>query len=92
MQAYEYGSGFAALLDAMDIPEGKLFGPMLRFQDAFENVDGLLFPTRMHTGPLDGSTIYGYHLIANYAIDQQFDEKRMIMPEDALVDLSRRDR
>ena len=92
LQAYEYSVGFAALLDAFDVPDGQLFGPMLRFQDAFQEVDGLLFPTRMHTGPLDGSTIYGYHLITNYAIDQPFDEKRMMIPSDALVDHSRRDR
>ena len=80
--------GFGALLDAMQIPEGQLFGPMLRIHQAFVEVDGLLFPAEMRTMPPDGSVIYGHHVISNHSLRQKWDESRMHKPSGAVVDTS----
>lgn len=88
LQGYEYSLGYGALLDLMGVPEGELFGPMLRVHDAFTDVDGLLFPAQFHTMPTDGSTTYGNHVILNYSLTEPFDESRVAKPADAVVDMS----
>jgi hypothetical protein len=92
LQAYQYSTGYAAMLEAMHIPEGEIFGPMYRWHDDFVTVDGLTFPSRMHTMPPDASETWGYHLLANYSLEQEFQASWMEMPTDAVVDHSPRDR
>lgn len=86
LQGYEYSIGFGPMLDLMGVPEGEIFGPMLRVHDKFTTVDGLVFPTRFHTMPPDGSTTYGFHTVINHSITEPFDEARMNKPADAVVD------
>lgn len=87
LKAYTYTVGFGAMLDLMGIPANQnTMGPVLRIHDNFTRVDGLLFPNRFHTGPMDGSTIWGHHIVANYALDAPFDENRMRKPANATID------
>ena len=70
----------------MGVPEGQLFGPMLRVHDKFTTVDGLVFPTRFHTMPPDGSTTYGFHAVINYSMTEPFDEARLKKSAHSVVD------
>ena len=86
---YEYMLGYGHMLDLMELPaDKKLFGPMFRINDSFTNVDGLIYPNRMHTGNLDQTQVYGYHAILNYSLTNKFDENKMKMPKNAVVDKS----
>ncbi len=86
LQGYEYIIGFGPMLDLMGVPEGQLFGPMLRVHDKFTTVDGLVFPTRFHTMPPDGSTTYGFHAVINYSMTKPFDEARLKKSAHSVVD------
>ena len=88
LQGYEYWIGFGPMLDLMGVPEGQIFGPMLRVHDKFTTVDGLVFPTRFHTMPPDGSTTYGFHIVINYSLTKPFDKNRLKKPDDAVIDKS----
>ena len=77
------------MLDAMGLPaEKEVFGPMLRIHDKFTQVGGLTLPAEMHTMPPDGSTTYGHHLLLNYSLREKFNESRMRMPSNAVIDES----
>ncbi len=88
LQGYEYSMGYGALLDGMGIPEGEIFGPMLRVHDVFIEVGGLLFPSQFHTMPPDGSTTYGNHVIINHSISKPFDQSKVKRPADGVIDPS----
>jgi len=93
LQDYEYKMGFGAMLDAMGLPpEAEVFGPMLRIHDKFTKVNGLTFPTELHTMPPDGSTIYGNHVLFNYSLTEKFDESRMKMSINVIIDKSNAER
>lgn len=88
LQGYEYSIGYGAMLDMFGVPEGQLFGPMLRIHDLFTTVDGLVIPIKMHTMPPDGSTTYGHHIILNPSFSEPFDDARLEKPAGAVVDTS----
>jgi hypothetical protein len=93
LAGYEYTIGYGALVDALGLPpEQDTFGPMLRVHHAFDTVDELTVPTRMSTWAPDGSQTYGHHVILNYSYSDAFDESRLIMPADGVVDEPRPDR
>ena len=93
LRAYQYGIGYGAMLDLMRVPaDATVSGPVLRFHDEFTTVDGLVFPLRMHTTNLTASRTYGYHAIVNYSLTDAWDESRMTMPPNAVVDTSRAER
>lgn len=84
---YEYMLGYGHMLDLMGVPaDKKLMGPMFRINDEFTEVNGLIYPNRMHTGNLDQTTIYGHHAIINYKLGGEFDSSKMEMPKDAVLD------
>ena len=76
------------MLDGMGIPEGEIFGPMLRVHDVFAEVDGLLFPAQFHTMPPDGSTTYGNHVIMNHSITKPFNQSKVRRPGNGVIDTS----
>lgn len=89
LQGYQYGIGYGAMLDLLGLPpERQVFGPVLRLHDAFIEVDGLVFPSRMRTGSLDGSRVAGHHTLFNYVINAPWDPDRICRPADAVVDSS----
>ena len=92
LQAYQYTTAYGAMLDLMRVPDGQTFGPMYRWHDAFQTVDGLTFPSRMHTMPPDASETWGYHLITNFRTDLPFEDDWLNRPENAVTDHSSRDR
>ncbi|MFV1884131.1 MAG: hypothetical protein ACMZ7B_06575 [Balneola sp.] len=87
--AYEYSIGFGAQLDAMGIPkEREVLGPVFRHIDEYTEVEGLLFPARMHTTNQSQANIYGHHVLINYSVTTPFDSLKSEKPEGALVDHS----
>jgi len=88
LRGYEYYIGYGAMLDAMGVPEGEVFGPMVRIHDKYVERDGLIFPGEMHTVPPDGSTIYGHHIINNPSLNESFEASRVKKPATAVVDNS----
>ena len=91
--AYEYAIGYGAMLDLLGVPSGRKFmGPVFRHIDANTNVDGLMFPTQMHTTNMDQSRVYGQHILMNYSITKEFDESLLDMPEDGVIDQSSSER
>ncbi len=92
LRGYEYSIGYGAMLDLFGVPEGQVFGPMLRVHDDFAEVDGLTVPIRFHTMAADGSATYGYHILTNYSFSDSFDQDRLHRPADAIVDQSSAER
>ena len=80
---YRYWNAWGPMMDLMGVPEGEIFGPMLRVHDRLTTVDGFVVPMEMHTMAADGSQTYGYHTITNYSFTEAFDEGWMEMPEGA---------
>jgi hypothetical protein len=86
---YEYTIGYGGLLDAMGMPtDRQVFGPNLRINDSFIKVDGLIYPRLMHTSNLEVTKNLGFHAIVNYSLKATFDETKLTMPKDAVVDKS----
>lgn len=86
---YEYMIGYGYMLDLFGFPPGrKLFGPMFRINDSFTEVNGLIYPNRMHTGNTDQTQTYGHHVILNYDLGKKFDESKMKKPKNAIIDSS----
>ncbi len=86
---YEYSIGYGHMLDLFRFPEGaELFGPMFRINDSYTEVDGLLYPNRMHTMNTEQTQTFGHHAIINYSLDKPFDKKRLERPENAQTDTS----
>lgn len=89
LNGYEYTVGYGPLLDVLKLPKDKeVFGPMLRINTYTGDVNGLKFPMLMTTKSLDLKQQYGDHAIYNYKINGEFDEQKMVKPENAIVDKS----
>ncbi|MCK0180577.1 hypothetical protein MWU50_14860 [Flavobacteriaceae bacterium S0862] len=89
LNGYEYTVGYGPLLDVLKLPKDKeVFGPMLRINTYTGNVNGLKFPMLMTTKSLDLKQQYGDHAIYNYKTNGEFDEQKMVKPENAIVDKS----
>ncbi len=82
---YQYANGYRPLLEAMGMPERKVFGPLWRTITRYENVDGLLFPSAFRTSPEPGKQIVGNHLILNIDISTPFEHEKAEIPDDAEV-------
>ncbi|MEO9967401.1 MAG: hypothetical protein ABJF11_16505 [Reichenbachiella sp.] len=86
---YEYSIGYGYMLDLFGFPaDKKLFGPMFRINDAFIEIDGLIYPSLMHTGNTEMTQIYGHHSIVNYALNKKFDNSRMKKTKTSILDNS----
>lgn len=89
LAGYEYTVGYGPLLDILKVPEEQaVFGPMLRINTYTGDINGLKFPMLMTTKSLDLTKQYGDHAIYDYKIDGNFDEERMVKPDNAVVDSS----
>lgn len=90
LSGYEYTVGYGPLLDQLRIPKNKaVFGPVLRVISYTGDVNGLKFPMLMTTHSLDMKDLYGDHAIYSFKINKKFDESRLIMPANGLVDTSK---
>lgn len=84
---YEYTVGYGPLLDILGLPKDQeVFGPVLRKNNYIGEIEGLKFPMLFTTHAPDLSAQYGDHAIYGIKIDGEFDESRMIKPENAIVD------
>ena len=87
---YEYTIGYGALLDILGLPKDKeVFGPVLRKNNFFVDYNGLKFAALFSTYATDLSEQYGDHVIYNVVLDTPFDESRMVMPSNGVVDTSK---
>lgn len=90
LNGYEYTVGYGPLLDVLKLPkERKVFGPLLRINNYSADINGLKFPVLMTTNSLDLKEQYGDHAIYNFKMNEEFDEKRMIKPQNGVVDTSK---
>lgn len=90
LDGYEYTIGYGPLLDVLKVPQDKtVFGPMLRLNNYTGDVNGLKFPMLMTTHSPDMSQQYGDHALYSFKMNEPFDEQRMIMPVNGLVDASK---
>jgi hypothetical protein len=88
MKAVEYIVTYGAMLDLFNVPEDQTFvGPLINVFDEYATVGGLAFPVKYTTYSPDGD-VYGQHTVENLSLDKPFDETRMKMPDDAVVDNS----
>ncbi|MFY0606775.1 MAG: hypothetical protein JXR10_08670 [Cyclobacteriaceae bacterium] len=84
---YEYTVGYGPMLDVMGMPaETEVFGPMLRKNNYFADINGLKFPLLFTTHDAQLTTQYGDHAIYDLKFNEKFDESRMIKPDNAVVD------
>lgn len=89
LDGYEYTVGYGPLLDLLNVPKDKaVFGPVLRLIIYTGEVKGLKFPMLMTTNSLDLKQQYGDHAIYSFEFNKPFDESRMTMPENAVIDTS----
>lgn len=90
LNGYEYTVGYGPLLDILNVPKDKeFFGPLLRINNYSADINGLKFPVLMTTNSLDLKEQYGDHAIYNFKMNEEFDEKRMIKPQNGIVDNSK---
>ena len=90
LNGYEYTVGYGPLLDILKLPKDKkIFGPVLRINNYTGDVNGLKFPMLMTTNSLDLKTQYGDHAIYNYKMNEKFDESRMVIPTNGVIDTSK---
>ena len=93
LSGYEYTVGYGALLDILKVPQDKaVFGPVLRINTYTGDVNGLKFPMLFTTNSLDLSKQYGDHAIYSIELNEPFDESRMKMPSNAVIDTSKDER
>ena len=93
LSGYEYTVGYGALLDVLKVPQDKeVFGPVLRINTYTGDVNGLKFPMLLTTNSLDLSKQYGDHAIYSIKLNEPFDESRMKMPANAVIDTSKDER
>lgn len=89
LNGYDYTVGYGPLLDQLKIPkDSDVFGPVLRINNYTGDINGLKFPMLMTTNSQDLNQEYGDHAIYNFKINEIFDEKRMLKPENAIIDTS----
>jgi hypothetical protein len=88
IKAVEYSVTYGAFLDLIELPkEQKFYGPVTHIYFEYVNVDGLIFPKKYDTLGEDGNR-YGSHVAYNYSLTKPFDESKMKMPKDAVIDNS----
>lgn len=84
---YEYTIGYGPLLDVVGAAKDQeVFGPVLRKNNYFGDVNGLKFAMLFTTHASDLSAQYGDHVIYDFRIDEAFDESRMTPPANAVID------
>lgn len=80
------------MLDAMGMPpEVKFFGPMVHDFRFYAEVEGLVFPQQWISRMAEDGEEIGHHLVLNHALTS-FDEARMRMPSDAVIDKTTKER
>ena len=90
LDGYEYTVGYGPLLDILNIPKDQnVFGPVLRINNYTGDVNGLKFPMLMTTNSLDLKQQYGDHAIYDFKLNEKFDESRMVMPTNGVIDTSK---
>jgi len=90
LDGYEYTVGYGPLLDQLKIPKDQTsFGPVLRIVSYTGDINGLKFPMLMTTNSLDMKQQYGDHSIYSFKMNEKFDESRMTMPSNGVVDNSK---
>ena len=86
LKAAEYVVTFAPMLDLFGAPaDTKFLGPFWKVYTEWTEVDGLTVPTRYDTYMADGN-VMGIHEVEEWSFRAKFDESRMRMPADAVVD------
>ncbi|MCI0331279.1 MAG: hypothetical protein L0196_10135 [candidate division Zixibacteria bacterium] len=92
IKAVEYTVTYGAFLDLINLPKEKtFFGPMTHIYFEYVKVDGLIFPKKYDTFGEDGAR-HGSHVAYNYSLAAPFDESKMKMPADAVIDTSSKER
>ncbi len=86
---YEYTVAYGPMLDIMKVPKDQeYFGPVLRKNNYFAEIEGLQFPLLFTSHNQEYTELYGDHVIYNLEFDLPFDESRMTPPENAVFDPS----
>lgn len=89
LNGYEYTVSYGPLLDILNVSKSQdFYGPMLRINTYTGDIKGLKFPMLMTTKSPDLKQQYGDHAIYDYKINGDFDEQRMVKPDNAIVDTS----
>lgn len=84
LRGYEFSWAWKPMMEAMGMADREVFGPMLRVISAYEDVGGLIVPSRFDTVSQDG-TPHGYHLIFDYETTAAFDLAALARPPGAKV-------
>jgi hypothetical protein len=92
MMGWEYNLTDGALLDAMNLPASvTAFGPFTAVIEEHRRVDGLLIPLRYRTFNPRGE-VSGNHLVLDFAVNKPFDESKVALTPDGVVDYSNSER
>jgi hypothetical protein len=88
----DYTITYGAFLDLVNAPKDVNFlGPNTHIIYTYQRVNGLIFPEKYDTTNAKGAD-YGRHIVYNISLGKKFDEKRMKMPADAILDTSKAER
>ena len=92
LKGIDYNITYGAYLDLVGIPkEQTSIGPITHIIYGYKNVDGLVFPEKFDTFN-EKRQDYGRHIIYSYSLNKKFDESRMEIPADAVIDKSKNER
>ena len=73
------------LFKAFGLPDDtKFMGPLTKVYKEYTEVDGLKFTSRYDTYRPNGQN-YGIHTVSNYSITEEFDESKLVRPNNAVV-------
>lgn len=88
----DYTITYGAFLDLVKAPKDvKFLGPNTHVIYSYQKVEGLIFPEKYDTTNAKGAD-YGRHIVYNISLDKGFDESRMKIPADAVIDTSKSER
>jgi hypothetical protein len=88
----DYTITYGGFLDLVGAPKDVRFlGPNTHIIYTYQNVNGLIFPEKYDTTNAKGGD-YGRHIVYNISLGKTFDESRMKIPNDAVLDTSKAER
>ena len=85
LKGVNYTMTYRPLMDLFGVPKDVNFlGPLFKVYKSYTEVDGLHLPTEYDT--YGRGRLYGIHTVKEYSLKATFDESRLKMPRNGIID------